>query len=73
MSKKLIIIDIDFGIDDVVVIVIVLFLEELDVKLLIIVLGNVSLDKVINNLFKLLIFWNKCVLVVKGVKKLLFR
>ncbi|OED58924.1 ribonucleoside hydrolase RihC [Acholeplasma laidlawii] len=73
MSKKPIIIDTDPGIDDAVAIAIALFSEELDVKLLTTVSGNVSLDKVTNNLLKLLTFWNKRVPVAKGAKKPLLR
>lgn len=73
MSKKPIIIDTDPGIDDAVAIAIALFSEELDVKLLTTVSGNVSLDKVTNNLLKLLTFWNKRVPVAKGARKPLLR
>jgi len=73
MSKKPIIIDTDPGIDDAVAIAIALFSEELDVKLLTTVSGNVSLDKVTNNLLKLLTFWNKRVPVAKGATKPLIR
>lgn len=73
MRKKPIIIDTDPGIDDAVAIAIALFSEELDVKLLTTVSGNVSLDKVTNNLLKLLTFWNKRVPVAKGARKPLLR
>ena len=45
MNKRPIIIDTDPGIDDAVAIAIALFSEELDVRLITTVAGNVSLDK----------------------------
>jgi len=51
----------------------VLFSDELDVKLITTVSGNVSLDKVTNNALKLLTFWNKKVPVAAGAKNPLFR
>lgn len=73
MSKRPIIIDTDPGIDDAVAIGIALFSEELDVKLMTTVAGNVSLDKVTNNLLKLLTFWGKKVPVAKGALRPLMR
>ena len=54
MSKRPIIIDTDPGIDDALAIAIALFSEELDVKLITTVAGNVSLDQVTENALKLL-------------------
>lgn len=73
MTKRPIIIDTDPGIDDAVAIAIALFSDELDVKLLTTVSGNVSLDKVTINLLKLLTFWQKRVPVAKGAVKPLTR
>ena len=56
MLKRPIIIDTDPGIDDALAIAIALFAEELDVKLITTVAGNVSLKNVTNNALKLLNF-----------------
>ena len=66
MKKRPIIIDTDPGIDDAVAIGIALFSEELDVKLITTVAGNVDLEKVTSNTLKLLKFWNKSIPVAKG-------
>jgi non-specific riboncleoside hydrolase len=66
MNKRPIIIDTDPGIDDAVAIGIALFSEELDVKLITTVAGNVDLEKVTANTLKLLKFWNKRIPVAKG-------
>lgn len=66
MKKRPIIIDTDPGIDDAVAIAIALFSEELDVKLITTVAGNVSLDKVTYNALRLLKFFQKEVPVAKG-------
>ena len=66
MKKRPIIIDTDPGIDDAVAIAIALFSEELDVKLITTVAGNVSLDKVTYNTLRLLKFFQKEVPVAKG-------
>ncbi len=66
MSKRPIIIDTDPGIDDAVAIAIALFSDELDVRLLTTVAGNVSLDKVTYNTLRLLKFFGKEVPVAKG-------
>lgn len=66
MSKRPIIIDTDPGIDDALAIAIALFSEELDVRLLTTVAGNVSLDKVTYNTLRLLKFMKKEVPVAKG-------
>lgn len=59
MKKRPIIIDTDPGIDDALAIAIALFSEELDVKLITTVAGNVGLDKVTYNALRLLKFFNK--------------
>ena len=66
MSKRPIIIDTDPGIDDALAIAIALFSEELDVKLITTVAGNVSLEKVTNNALRLLAFFEKDVPVAAG-------
>ena len=66
MSKLPIIIDTDPGIDDALAIAIALFSEELDVKLITTVAGNVSLEQVTENALKLLKFYEKDVPVAKG-------
>ncbi len=68
MSKRPIIIDTDPGIDDAVAIAIALFSEELDVRLITTVAGNVSLDKVTYNTLRLLKFFGKEVPVAKGAE-----
>lgn len=69
MSKRPIIIDTDPGIDDALAIAIALFSEELDVKLITTVAGNVSVEKVTNNALRLLHFFGKDVPVAKGAAK----
>lgn len=59
MTKRPIIIDTDPGIDDAVAIAIALFAEELDVKLITTVAGNVSLEKVTYNVMRLLKYFEK--------------
>lgn len=66
MNKRPIIIDTDPGIDDAIAIAIALFSEELDVRLLTTVAGNVSVDKVTHNTLRLLKFFGKEVPVAKG-------
>ncbi|MBP2080071.1 ribonucleoside hydrolase RihC [Oceanobacillus polygoni] len=66
MNKKPIIIDTDPGIDDAVALAIALFNEELDVRLITTVNGNVSLEKVTYNTLRLLKFFNKEIPVAKG-------
>lgn len=66
MKKRPIIIDTDPGIDDAVAIAISLFSDELDVRLITTVAGNVSLDKVTYNTLRLLKFFGKEVPVAKG-------
>ncbi|GHV92728.1 ribonucleoside hydrolase RihC [Spirochaetia bacterium] len=69
MKKRPIIIDTDPGIDDAIAIAIALFSEELEVKLISTVAGNVSLDKVTNNALKLLAFWGRPVPVAMGADR----
>ncbi|STY43734.1 Pyrimidine-specific ribonucleoside hydrolase rihA [Listeria grayi] len=59
LTARPIIIDTDPGIDDAVAIAIALYAEELDVRLLTTVSGNVSLAKVTTNLLKLMAFFEK--------------
>jgi len=66
MKKRPIIIDTDPGIDDAVALGIALSSKELDVKLITTVAGNVDIEKVTDNVLKLLNFWNKKVPVAKG-------
>ena len=66
MNKRPIIIDTDPGIDDALAIAIALFSEELDVRLITTVAGNVSLDKVTYNALRLLKLFKKEVPVAKG-------
>lgn len=66
MSKTPVIIDTDPGTDDAAALGIALFSEELDVRLITTVGGNVSLDHVTDNVLKLLKFWNKKVPVARG-------
>lgn len=65
--KKQIIIDTDPGIDDAVALAIALYSNEIEVKLITTVAGNVGLDYVTQNALKLLQFFNKDVPVAKGL------
>ena len=69
MSKRPIIIDTDPGIDDALALAIALFSEELDVRLITTVAGNVSLKNVTLNTLRLLNFYGKDVPVAKGAAK----
>lgn len=73
MQKRPIIIDTDPGIDDAVAIAIALFSDELDVRLITTVMGNVGLDKVTHNALRLLKFFNKEVPVAQGAAAPLIR
>lgn len=66
MTKKPIIIDTDPGIDDAVALAIALYSEELDVRLITTVAGNVGVDKVTLNMLRLLKFFNKNIPVARG-------
>ncbi len=59
MTKRPIIIDTDPGIDDAVAIAIALFSEDLDIKCISTVSGNVDLDKTTFNALRLLKFFGK--------------
>lgn len=72
-NNKKIILDTDPGIDDAVAIAIALFSEELDVKLITTVAGNVSIDKTTKNALNLTSFFNKKVPVAQGAHKPLIR
>lgn len=73
VKRKSIIIDTDPGIDDAVAIAIALFSDELDVRLITTVSGNVDVDKTTNNALKLLKFFNKKIPVAKGANAPLLR
>jgi len=73
MLKRPIIIDTDPGIDDAVAIAIALYSEELDVKLITTIAGNVGIDKVTNNALKLLKYFKKQVPVAIGASTPLIR
>lgn len=66
MSKRPIIIDTDPGIDDALALAIALFSEELEVRLITTVAGNVSLENVTENVLRLLALFGKEVPVAKG-------
>jgi len=68
-EKRPIIIDTDPGIDDAVALAFALFSEELEVKLITTVAGNVSCPQVTENTLKLLTFFDKEVLVAKGANQ----
>lgn len=59
MNKRPLIIDTDPGIDDALAIAIALFSDELDVKLITTVAGNVGLDKVTYNALRLLKYFKR--------------
>lgn len=73
MNKRKVIIDTDPGIDDAVALAIALHSEELDVKLITTVAGNVSIEHVTNNALKLLTFWDKKIPVAMGAHTPLVR
>ena len=64
-----IIIDTDPGIDDAVAIGVALHHEELEVKLISTVAGNVDVDKTTNNALKLVQFFDKFTPVARGASK----
>lgn len=64
--KRPIIIDTDPGIDDVVAISAALFAEQLDVRLMTTVAGNVGIDRTTQNALDLVAFFNKNVPVAEG-------
>lgn len=69
MKKIPVIIDTDPGIDDAIALAIALHSSKVDVKLITTVVGNVSLDKVTNNLLKLLTFWDSKIPVAMGATR----
>ncbi|GHT69975.1 ribonucleoside hydrolase RihC [Spirochaetia bacterium] len=69
MKKRSIIIDTDPGIDDAIALAAALFSEELDIRLISTVAGNVSLEKTTNNALKLLTFWGKRIPVAMGADR----
>lgn len=73
MTKRPIIIDTDPGIDDAVALAIALYSEQLDVRLITTVAGNVSLDKVTYNALRLLKFFNKDVPLARGADRPLIK
>lgn len=73
MIKKQVIIDTDPGIDDAVALAIALYSDEVDVKLITTVAGNVGLDYVTQNTLKLLSFFDKKIPVAKGLDAPLIR
>ncbi|UQZ82878.1 Non-specific ribonucleoside hydrolase RihC [Paenibacillus konkukensis] len=73
MTKRPIIIDTDPGIDDAVALAIALYSDQLDVRLITTVAGNVSLDKVTFNALRLMKFFNKDVPVAAGARRPLIK
>lgn len=73
MKNHKIILDTDPGIDDAVAIVSALSSENIDIKLITTVSGNVSVDKTTNNVLKLLTFMKKNIKVSKGADHPLIR
>lgn len=73
MQRRPIIIDTDPGIDDAVAIAIALYSDELDVRLITTVAGNVGLDKVTYNALRLLKFFKKEIPVAAGAAVPLIR
>lgn len=72
-KKRKIIIDTDPGIDDAIAIAIAAFSEEVDVKLVTTVSGNVNIDYVTENTIKLLSFYKKDIPVAKGASRPIVR
>ncbi|MDT2522160.1 nucleoside hydrolase [Enterococcus raffinosus] len=73
MNKRSIILSTDPGIDDAVAIALALFSEELDVKLICPIFGNVSLENTKANTEKLLTLYKKTPRVVLGSSRPLVR
>lgn len=73
MSRKPVIIDTDPGIDDAVALAIALFAEELDVRLITTVGGNVGIEHTTDNALKLVSFFGKHVPVAQGASEPLVR
>lgn len=72
MKKIPLIIDTDPGIDDAAAIIAAFNSEELDIKLISTVFGNVDIEKTTNNALKLVEFLNKDVNVAKGAYRSLY-
>lgn len=73
MNKRPIIIDTDPGIDDAVALAIALYSDQLDVRLITTIAGNVGLDKVTLNALKLLKFFKKDIPVAMGADRPLMK
>ena len=73
MKRTPIIIDTDPGIDDAVAIALALFSDELDVKLITTVAGNVGIENTTQNALRLLAYYGKEVPVAKGASEPLIR
>lgn len=73
MLKRPVIIDTDPGIDDAVALAIALYSDELDVKLITTVVGNVGVDKVTYNALRLLKYFKKEVPIAIGAAAPLIR
>lgn len=72
MNKRAIIIDTDPGIDDAAALVNAFNCDNLDVKLITTVFGNVDIDKTTTNALKIVEFMNKNIKVAKGASKAIF-
>lgn len=72
-GRRAVILDTDPGIDDAVAIALALHSDQLEVKLMTTVMGNVGIEPVTHNLLKLLAFFNKEVPVAKGASRPLLR
>lgn len=68
MRKIPIILDTDPGIDDAAAIGLAIYREELDIKLITTVTGNVSIDKTTNNALKLMTFFEQEIPVARGME-----
>ncbi|MBH5320484.1 ribonucleoside hydrolase RihC [Paenibacillus sp. GSMTC-2017] len=73
MTKRPVIIDTDPGIDDAVALAIALYSEELEVRLITTVAGNVGLEKVTKNALRLLQFFGKDIPVALGAARPLIK
>lgn len=73
MKRKSVVLSTDPGIDDAVAIALALFSEELDVKLICPIFGNVSLEHTKANTEKLLTLYHKTPKVVSGSARPLLR
>lgn len=71
--KKPVILSTDPGIDDAVAIAILLFSEQIDVKLIAAAAGNVGVDKTLANVLKLAKFLGKKVPVVRGCERAIIK